>query len=130
MIKQILYVSDATPVMNAAEWRRIEDSSSIYNALNQITGLCCYDGSGFMQLIEGPSEKADHLLERIKRDHCHANIDVMHEGEAAHAHYGEWAMRFCSFAPNGDRRSEVERLLAPSLSPQLKAMILDWAESG
>ena len=114
--------------MNDDEWWRIEKDSSIYNALNGITGLCCYDGRGFMQLIEGPEDKAENLLERIRHDHCHQDLDVSYDGQVAFASYGEWAMRCCRLRTDTDehRFDDLENLLAPSLNPDLKALMRAW----
>lgn len=128
MVEQLFYVSAATDAMNDAEWERIERESSIYNALNGVTGLCCYDGHGFMQLIEGAQGKVEPLMDRIMRDHCHAEISIDYRGQAKFASYGEWNMRFVRMPEDPlKRRAMLEQLMAPSLLPELREKMLAWA---
>ena len=127
MIVQLLYTSRSTEAMNEEEWGRLEELSPVYNALNGITGFCCYDGHGFMQLLEGREDRVDELLAKIAADHRHCELVILHRGSAAFASYGEWAMRSVRLSENGaDRKSDIERIMAPSLSPELKALMLSW----
>ena len=127
MIVQLLYTSRVTAAMNEEEWHRLEELSPVYNAMNGLTGLCCYDGHGFMQLIEGREDRVDRLLAQIEADNRHCDLTVLHRGTAAFASYGEWAMRSVRLADDGsDRESDIESVLAPSLSSELKNLMRSW----
>ncbi len=129
MIDQLLYKSDANSKMNDAEWERIQRSTQIYNAVNGIYGLCCYDGEGFIQLIEARIDKVDAAMKRIRGDHCHDNIDILYHQPSDFARYGKFHMLFSKVSSDSaERRQDADRLVVPTLAPELKRLICDWFE--
>jgi len=127
VIVQLLYTSRATAAMTDVEWRRIEEISSVHNALNSITGLLVFDDRRIMQLLEGRDDRIDLLFGRIEHDRRNCEVVLRYRQSVAFASYGEWAMRLCRMPDDGmDANETLERLMAPSLSPQLRNLMLSW----
>lgn len=118
-ITQLLYASTATAQMNVTEFHRIEASSLIYNSLNGITGLCCYDGIKFLQLIEGREASVRKLYtQRIIHDPRHRDPQIVRMESADRAAFGEWTMRCVMvIGPAESRRKTLTQLVPPSLDP-------------
>ncbi len=129
MVAQLLYVSAATPAITDGEFQKIDAAASIYNALNAITGLLCYDGNRFVQLIEGRAAAIDVLYAKILADRRHRDLTVLHHDEARIRAFGEWAMRCVRVAPAVVEKTDaIERLLTPSLKQPLRSLMLSFGE--
>ena len=63
-----------------------------------ITGLLLYANGSFMQLLEGSKDRIDFLMERIKNDPRHRQVDVLQQGYIAERQFPNWSMAFLNFA--------------------------------
>ena len=64
------------------------------NAAMDITGLLIFDGQRFCQQLEGPQKAALKLMERIRDDTRHVNVEVVHHGLLEARRFREFSLVF------------------------------------
>ena len=62
------------------------------NPKRGITGVLFFDRDRFVQVIEGEKTALNELLELIKADPRHDDIEVIFDGEEDHQEFTEWNM--------------------------------------
>ena len=80
---EILYVSTLAPDMPINSVGRISRHARVANETQQLTGLLVFDGIRFCQQFEGSKQQTMSLIEKIKRDSRHTNVEILHHGELA-----------------------------------------------
>ncbi|CUH77061.1 BLUF domain-containing protein [Tropicibacter naphthalenivorans] len=67
-------------------WRR--------NQIEQITGLLLYKSKTFFQVIEGPDENVDRVIDRVFHDPRHFKMKVLSEHPGTRRRFPGWHMGF------------------------------------
>jgi hypothetical protein len=80
LLGRLLYVSTLAAGVPVKEVSRIVGVSRPRNAGEAITGLLIFDGDTFCQYVEGPPEAVDALLQRLRRDPRHDDMQVLLDG--------------------------------------------------
>jgi hypothetical protein len=62
------------------------------NALDGITGLLIFNGTHFLQIIEGAPDAIDELVERLRRDPRHSALEVRDERAIEQRSFPDWSM--------------------------------------
>ncbi len=78
-LKALTYTSLARPGLLAEDVDAIISSSRINNPLDGITGILIFNGSAFMQMLEGSEAAVDDLAERLIFDQRHTDVSVRDE---------------------------------------------------
>lgn len=99
-LEQLVYISTSnialdTPMAVAD----ILEVSSRNNGLYRITGALTYSGSHFVQLLEGPSDALDWLVDRLRFDPRHRDLEVLDRIAIHERAFPEWSMLFPSQTP-------------------------------
>ena len=71
MFHELIYTSTARPDVNISD---IISAAVIKNKRFNVTGLLIFDGTYFMQLLEGDAISVEYIFHRICRDTRHENI--------------------------------------------------------
>jgi diguanylate cyclase (GGDEF)-like protein/PAS domain S-box-containing protein len=90
----LLYISQATPAMNEQVLEQIVNVSHENNSPVGLTGCLLYQDGYFMQLLEGGREEVLELMERVKLDPRHKNVQVVAQGYAQRRIFLDWNMGF------------------------------------
>ena len=93
-MKSVLYVSVADPELGIDGIHSIVSHSQQRNAADGITGIMLYNGSNFLQLIEGDEAAIDACYARIQRDPRHSGVATLREELIAVREFPAWAMRY------------------------------------
>ncbi len=93
-MKSILYVSVADAAIDRGAVQAIIAHSTRRNAADDITGVMLFNGTNFLQLIEGDDAVIDACFARIKRDPRHNGVVVMRDAAIAQREFPGWSMRF------------------------------------
>lgn len=73
----LLYTSILAPCALISDVADIARTGRRRNWQDDITGLLVFDGSAFVQLVEGPREPVTALLARLANDRRHCDMDVL-----------------------------------------------------
>ena len=71
MLRRVVYTSIATKPMDRRELLDLLHDARGFNKIDGITGLLLHDWGQFLQIIEGPENAIDDLLERLNNDKRH-----------------------------------------------------------
>jgi hypothetical protein len=119
---QIIYVSTAAP-NQAIDPEAMLAKARRNNGRDDITGMLYFDGTRFMQAMEGPPEKIEATLERIKADPRHRALVLLSKRMIEAREFGDWAMAANTpGTSNADFFQHVEDLIA-NASPNVRATI-------
>ncbi|RYZ12679.1 MAG: BLUF domain-containing protein [Comamonadaceae bacterium] len=96
---EILYCSQLATGQTAAVVPKILAVARARNPNRQVTGVLVFDGMRFCQHFEGPRTEVLQLIESIKADRRHQQVEVVHHGEVPQRRYTHFHM---GFAQSGD----------------------------
>lgn len=91
-LHHLIYQSSAVTPLNSPELGRLLEQSRHNNQLANITGVLLYDGSRFMQVLEGAEAAVHTIFGRIKVDCRHTGVQVLADGPIAHRQFPGWSM--------------------------------------
>jgi hypothetical protein len=72
--------------------KQINVSAKKRNKILDITGVLFYQNNLFLQIMEGPDQNVDHLMNIIKQDSRHKNIQFLIQYEVHKRDFSEWNM--------------------------------------
>jgi hypothetical protein len=75
-LKTTTYTSLARLDLTADDIEAIHRTAREVNALEGITGLLVFNGTHFLQIVEGSPQAVDELIERLRRDPRHNGIEI------------------------------------------------------
>lgn len=122
---QLVYVSTARRDV-PADVPRILLASRVNNRRDDITGLLYFDGTRFLQALEGPEDKVQAAFDRISADTRHRGIVALSKRDVAEREFGDWAMAHRLAGEEASFLARIDRLLAKA-SPNVRATFESFA---
>lgn len=92
MLVRLLYASRAAEPVTAELVDSILRSSHTHNPALGITGVLCYGGDVYMQVLEGGRGAVNNLYNKIVRDSRHREVMLLKYGEIAERRFAGWTM--------------------------------------
>ena len=92
MLVRLLYASRAAAPLTTAMVDSIMEQSRENNPRHGITGLLCFSGDIFIQVLEGGRDAVCELFNTIVRDDRHLNVRILIYEEIAERRFGGWTM--------------------------------------
>jgi hypothetical protein len=89
---QFVYISRALQRFSEEELAQLCARSIERNRTVGVTGLLLYDGTRFIQALEGEHGAVLAIVDRITRDDRHTDIDVMADRPVDTQQFGLWSM--------------------------------------
>ena len=118
---EVLYVSTIAPDQPLSVVAEIAGRARFVNAELDITGLLIFDGQRFCQQLEGPQKAVLKLIERIRNDPRHVNVEVLHHGPLAGRRFQQFSLAF-STVEDADALARMERLDGEAALAAFEAM--------
>ena len=106
---EVLYVSTLAPDQPLSVVAEIAGRARQVNAELDITGLLIFDGQRFCQQLEGPQKAVLNLIELIRNDTRHVNVEVIHHGPLAGRRFQHFSLAF-STVEDVDALARMEQL--------------------
>lgn len=124
-LKTLTYTSRARLDLGERDLDDIHQAARHLNALDGVTGLLLFDGSRFLQIIEGAEGAIDNLLERLRRDPRHSSLEVRDERLVEARSFADWSMELLRVAAGFKAaRDEVATILPADVAPPVRDLIL------
>lgn len=127
-----VYTSQCARPWQASELDELEQFCRRRNRERAVTGLLLFDGTSFIQLLEGPEVMVRVTMERIEQDRRHCALHVSMDQAAPTRQFARWAMR-CRRVPNDAAMAELTKLLMVELSDvtegPVRALFLQFART-
>jgi hypothetical protein len=92
MLVRLLYVSQPVGPITTTVTTSILEKSSIYNKVENITGVLCQGSGLWMQVLEGERHQVNVLYSRIMASRHHHHVELLSMEEIAHRQFGQWSM--------------------------------------
>jgi len=100
VLDQLVYLSLSNiPLLSPLDVADILEVSAQNNAQNRLTGALTYSGNRFVQLLEGPQPALDQLLDQLRRDVRHRDMEILGRVRIRERAFPEWSMLFPRFTP-------------------------------
>ena len=93
---EVLYVSTIAPDAPVSVVAGIAAKARISNQQRGITGLLIFDGQRFCQQLEGTQKQVLSLVERIRLDPRHIDVNVVHHGPLAVRRFKQFDLGYAS----------------------------------
>ena len=127
-LKTLTYTSRARLDLTAADLASIHETARRLNALDGITGLLIFNGSRFLQIIEGAESGIDDLVDRLRADRRHSAFEIRDERIVAERAFPDWSMELLRVSTGyREAREEIGAVLPAGLSPAIRKLIDDMA---
>jgi len=92
MLVRLLYASRASGSVNPEALSSILKKSMAHNPTVGVTGVLCFSGAIFMQVLEGGRSQVSALYNRIAGDPRHHDVVLLSYEEIGERHFAGWAM--------------------------------------
>lgn len=78
---------------------RLLERARVNNQVQNVTGLLCFDGESFVQILEGNEGNVERVYSQICKDARHGNIRRIYSGNIAERNFQEWSMGYFFASP-------------------------------
>ena len=121
-LKSLTYTSLARLDLTERDLTDIHRSAMTLNALEGITGLLIFNGTHFLQIVEGAPDAVEGLLERLRDDRRHDAIEVRDEQLIEERSFEGWSMELVRVS---SRYFEARDTVAQKLPAKLPEQVAD-----
>ncbi len=129
-LKSLTYTSLARLDLDASDLEAIHRTAREVNALEGITGLLVFNGTHFLQIIEGAPEAIDELVERLRRDRRHSAFEVRDERLVEQRSFGSWSMELVRVSGSYlEAKDTVSDRLPPTVEPEVRNRVIKMTEA-
>lgn len=129
-LKTLAYTSRARLDLSPQDVLDIHQIALELNALADITGLLAFDGTRFLQIVEGSPEAIDDLVGRLRRDRRHSDFEIRDERAIESRSFPYWSMQLVRVSAGYLKaQSELGAVLPPTVAPPVRALILAMSGS-
>jgi hypothetical protein len=116
MLVRLLYASRAAQAVTQATIDSIMQQSRAHNPAHGITGILCYGGDVYMQVLEGGRTAVNGLYNRIVSDARHQQVMLLHYEEVGERRFAAWTMGHVNLA-TVNASTLLKYLEKPELDP-------------
>ncbi len=95
-LHEVLYISTLSPESNVKVVAQIAAQSRPANEAAGITGLLVFDGMRFCHQIEGPRDEVLGLVQRIRQDTRHTDMEILHQGPLPASRFRRFGLGYCA----------------------------------
>lgn len=122
--KALTYTSWARPGIRPEDVNAIIAAARINNPLDGITGVLIFNGTGFLQILEGGQSAVDHLAKHLASDPRHSNMSIRDERLISARTFPDWSMAYLRL-DDGEFEGEgaVKRALERDLPQPLRNIV-------
>lgn len=92
MLVRLLYASRAVNNNSADLVNSIMAQARVHNPPQGLTGILCFSGDMFIQVLEGGRDAVNALYTHILRDPRHHGVQILQYEEITERRFGGWTM--------------------------------------
>lgn len=124
------YTSLAKLDLDAADLEAIHRTAREVNALEGVTGLLIFNGTHFLQIVEGAPHAVDDLVERLRRDRRHSGIEIRDQREIAERSFPDWSMELVRVSASYfDAKETVSDRLPQGVAEPVRDRVIRMTEA-
>jgi hypothetical protein len=126
----LTYTSWARAGIRPDEVDAILESARINNPLDGITGVLIFNGTAFMQILEGSEAAIDGLRARLERDPRHSNMSVRDTRFIEARTFPTWSMAYLQLESGEFHgKEEVVTALSRELPKPVRNIVMGLTQS-
>ena len=92
MLVRLMYASRSTEQVRPEALNAILKKSTLNNPTVGVTGVLCFSGEVFLQVLEGGRSQVSKLYNRIAQDPRHSDVVLLSYDEIDERSFAGWAM--------------------------------------
>lgn len=124
-LKTLTYTSRARLDLAEADLAAIQQTARHLNALDGISGLLLFNGSRFLQIVEGAEDAIDNLVERLRMDPRHSAFELRDERYVDRRSFPDWSMELVRVSAGyGNASEEVASILPDNVAEPVRDLVL------
>ena len=128
-LTSVTYTSLAQPDLQSSALDAIYRTSRDKNAAAQITSLLIYNGTHFLQIVEGAGVRIDNLIERIRCDDRHKGFEIRDKRQVDTRSFPDWSMEMLRVTPGFfQARDAIAETLPTTVPEVIRARLLRMTE--
>jgi hypothetical protein len=116
-LKSLTYTSLARLDLTVDDLEAIHRTARDVNGLEGITGLLIFNGTHFLQIVEGASTAIDELVERLRRDPRHHGMEIRDERMIDSPSFPGWSMELVKVSAGYFEAKETVSGRLPGATP-------------
>jgi hypothetical protein len=129
-LKSLTYTSLARLDLTAEDLEAIHRTARELNPLDGITGLLVFNGTHFLQIIEGAEAAIDDLVERLRRDPRHSGFEIRDQRVIEQRSFPDWSMELVRVSGSFfEARDTITDRLPGSIAPEVRERIVAMTEN-
>lgn len=128
-LKSLTYTSLANLDLTADDLHAIHRSAREHNAIDGITGLLVFNGTHFLQIVEGAEPAIDELLARLRRDPRHGSLEVRDERQVEARSFPDWSMELVQVSASYfEAKDRIEDRIPPTVAADVRDRLFRMTE--
>ena len=128
-LKSLTYTSLANIDLTADDLHAIHRSAREHNAIDGITGLLVFNGTHFLQIVEGAEPAIDDLLARLRADPRHSSLEVRDQRTVAARSFPDWSMELVRVSASYfEARETIAERVPPTVAGDVRDRLLRMTE--
>ena len=129
-LKSLTYTSLARLDLEADDLEAIHRTARNANALDGITGLLIFNGTHFLQIIEGQPQAIDELVEKLRRDPRHSGLEIRDERMVEARSFPDWSMELVRVSASYfEAKDTVAERLPAATSTEVRDRVIRMTET-
>jgi hypothetical protein len=128
-LKSLTYTSRARLDLSADDLHAIHRSARELNSIDGITGLLVFNGTHFLQIVEGAVPAIDDLLARLHRDPRHSGLEVRDERIVEERSFPDWTMELVRVSSSYfEARDTIRDRVPPTVAEDVRDRLFRMTE--
>ena len=128
-LKSLTYTSLARLDLEADDLEAIHRTARNANALDGITGLLIFNGTHFLQIIEGSERAIEDLIERLRKDPRHTGFEIRDRRKIDVRSFPDWSMELVRVkASYFEARDTIQDRIPDAVPEAIKARLFRMTE--
>jgi hypothetical protein len=128
-LTSVTYTSLARLDLQSSDLEDIHRTAREQNALDGITGLLVFNGTHFLQIVEGSEEAIEDLVERLRKDPRHTGFEIRDQRRIESRSFPDWSMELVRVkAGYFEARETISDKLPKSVPEAIQARLLRMTE--
>jgi len=129
-LKSLTYTSLARLDLTARDIEAIHRTARDVNSIEGITGLLIFNGTHFLQIVEGSPLAIDDLVERLRRDPRHSGIEIRDQRGIYERSFPDWSMELVRVSAGYfEAKDTVSDRLPETVSEPVRERVIQMTEA-
>jgi hypothetical protein len=128
-LTSVTYTSLARLDPQSSDLDDIHRASRTRNAADGITGLLVFNGTHFLQVVEGSEKAVENLLDRLREDNRHSGFEIRDKRKIEKRSFPDWQMELVQVNPSFfEARDKIADQLPETVPEAIRARLLRMTE--